>query len=295
MVALVPRGAPAAAQAPPPPSGTQPAPGEGRPNPPATPAPSPGQPAAQPDRPAPKPGEEINERRTKSSKTFATETPGKFKTQVFSQAVHFVDGHGRWADIDTTLQPTGPGRFAPKGSGIDVELAANPQDQALARLSLDKDHVIEFSMKDATRGTARAEKAKMTYPQIRPGVGLELSVQPNGIKEDIVLASKDAGDTFVFPLKLEGLTAGVDPASGDVVYTDGAGVERARTPRGFMQDSAKVPASDEGASSDAVTYRLVPNGGGVGLEVGLDRSWLDDPGPGLPGAGRSHLLPLRRR
>lgn len=199
---------------------------------PALPRPSPAaaqsQPAIAPQKdPAPKPSEEIVERRTKASKTFATDTPGRFTTKVFDQAVHYPGADGRWDDIDTTLVERGQGRFHTKGSPVEVDVAPNPDDPELARVNLDARHAIGFGMRGASRGTARPDKATMAHRGIRPGTDLELTAHPQGLKEDIVLTSGQAPDTFVFPLKLKGLTAALDSATGDVTYSDEAGTERA--------------------------------------------------------------------
>lgn len=223
-------------------------------------------------------GEELVERRTKASKTFATEHPGKFKTQVFAQPVHFPDGHGRWADIDTTLVEKIPGRLHPRAGPVSVEMASDHQDSALARVSLDADHSIEFGVQGAGTGTGHTVRATVAYKGIRPHSDLELTATPYGLKEDIVLSSPQAPDTFVFPLRLKGLTASLDAASGEVIYRDQSGKQRALTPRGFMVDSNVDPRTDEAKKSSGVTYALGDDGhGGLALTVSLDRAWLDDP------------------
>ena len=83
-----------------------------------------------------------------------------------------------------------------------------------------------------------------------------------------MLASRAAPDRFVFPLELKGLTASLDEA-GNVIYRDGAGVERARTPHGFMTDARIDPRSGEGEMSLGVSYALIPWKVGTALEVRL--------------------------
>ncbi len=113
--------------------------------------------------------------------------------------MHFRDARGRWADIDTTLELKGPGRFRPKGSGLDVDVAANHQDRSLARLSLDKDHAIEFSLTDARSGTAQADKATMAY---RDG---ELArAEPKGLRYRLLhtaarIVRRARGSPFAYP------------------------------------------------------------------------------------------------
>jgi RHS repeat-associated protein len=118
--------------------------------------------------------------------------------------------------------------------------------------------------------------AAVNYAGAKAGVDVRLTSRPDGLKEELVLASAAAGDRFVFPLELKGLTASID-GSGDVVYRDKAGAERARTPHGYMTDSSLDPLSDEPSISHGVAYALVPHGQGTALEVRLDKAWLADP------------------
>ncbi len=62
-----------------------------------------------------------------------------------------------------------------------------------------------------------------------------------------------------------------------MIYRDKAGVERARTPHGFMTDANLDSRSGEAPLSLGVDYALIPWKGGTALEVRLDRAWLDDP------------------
>jgi len=85
-------------------------------------------------------------------------------------------------------------------------------------------------------------------------------------KEELILSSADGPDRFVYPLELESLTAAVED-SGDVVYRDGDGTERARTPHGFMYDSNLDPNSGEPVISNVVSFAIIPHGGGQALEA----------------------------
>lgn len=166
-------------------------------------------------------------------------------------------------------------------TGVGVDLAKTNTQGPLARLTLDDDHAVAFSLKDAVPGSARVEDNRVTYPGVRPGVDLELTVVPDGVKDDIVLRSPAAADRFVFELDLEGLTASINQA-GDVVYTDAAGKVRAVTPHGFMADATWVPGTNQGARSEAVRYELSTVAGTTSLTVVADRAWLDDPARQYP-------------
>lgn len=180
-------------------------------------------------------------------------------------------------ETDTTLVDQGDGRFKTKRSPVELEAGRDAGDDELIRLKIDEAHSIAFGFQGAKHVSAQTEKNRVTYRGILPGVNLELAAAPSGVKEDIVLSSPNTPREYVFPLRLEGLSAAVDPATGDVVYKDAQGVERARTPHGYMEDSNVDPRADEGSKSSGVTYEVISEGNGQALKMTLDRAWLSDP------------------
>ncbi len=68
-----------------------------------------------------------------------------------------------------------------------------------------------------------------------------------------------------------------------MIYRDESGLERARTPHGYMYDANVDPRSGEAPTSYGVDFALIASGkGGTALEVTLDRAWLDDPARQYP-------------
>ena len=225
----------------------------------------------------PKDGEEIVDRRTAESRTFSTDTIGQFRTEVYTEAVNFKDpATGAYEPIDASLAESKDGVRQSKANAFVLELADDANAATVARLRLDEDHSVGFALEGAGAVKASTDDKTSTYAGAKDGVELRLTSRPDGLKEELVLASAAAGDRFVFPLELDGLSATIDDI-GDVVYRDKAGDERARTPRGFMTDAALDPLSDEAPMSTGVTYALVPHGKGTALEVTLDKEWLADP------------------
>lgn len=223
------------------------------------------------------PGEELTDRRTSTSKTFVGDAPGEFRTEIYAQPINYKDERGHWTRIDPSLGAATNGRRVSKANATTVDLAEQADDDAVGRLRLDAGTSVGFALEGAAKVKAKAEADSMTYTAIRRDSDLRLTSQGGGLKEEIVLRSSSAPSTFVFPLQLQGLTASID-GRGDVVYRDKAGAERPRTPHGYMVDSSADPrAGGEGKVSTGVTYRLVPRGMGVALEVSLDRRWLVSP------------------
>ncbi len=230
--------------------------------------------------PAPQ-GAEIVDRRTATTKTFATDRPGEFVTEISSEAVHYqADGH--WQDIDTELVAGKDGRLHNKAGAFDLSVATKATDASVARLGLDATHSVGFSLEGAANAKGKATEEATTFSGARKDTQLRLTSRPNGLKEELVLASAAAPDRFVFPLQLKGLTASID-GDGNVIYRDESGLERARTPHGYMYDANVDPRSGEAPTSYGVDFALIASGkGGTALEVTLDRAWLDDPARQYP-------------
>lgn len=222
-------------------------------------------------------GPELVDRRTARSKTFATDREGEFVTKMSPVPLHFKDAQGRWQEIGTDLVAGKDGRLHNnKANAFDASLASDANEGSLARLQLDDRHSVGFAIQNAARVKAAVGKDTVTYGRALKDADVRMTSTRTGLKDEIVLASPAAPDRFVFPLQLQGLTASID-ADGNVIYRDEAGVERARTPHGFMSDASLDPASHERPTSFGVTYALIPYGKGTALEVRLDRAWLDDP------------------
>jgi len=122
---------------------------------------------------------------------------------------------------------------------------------------MDSEHSISMKLQGADDVEGDVSRYSVTYQDARTDTDLKLTSKRNGFKEELILSSADAPDRFVYPLELEGLTAAVED-SGDVVYRDGDGLERARTPHGFMYDSNVDPNSGEPVISNGVAFAIIP-------------------------------------
>lgn len=231
-------------------------------------------------------GPELTALRTAFSKTYPlTAQPGKYHSVISAAPVHYKDAAGAWKDIDTSLVTSlADGRIRSKANAAQVDLAVLADDPVLARVTLDSDHSVAYGLQGAGTSTAAVAGSVASYANALPDVSVELTAYWAGLKEDLVLASRAAPDTFVFPLTLRGLTAHLEEGTGDIVFRDATGTERARTPHGTMEDSrpprpatADASAPPFSSRSDGVDYELVPHGAGTAIRVTLDRGWLDHP------------------
>ncbi|WP_157849764.1 LamG-like jellyroll fold domain-containing protein [Streptomyces novaecaesareae] len=229
---------------------------------------------------------ELPEKRTAQQRTFQN-ADGTFTTRSYPEPVNFRRADGSWAAIDTTLIPAGTataGRAAPVQN--DWTTTAGEQQLKLG-LTADADPLVQlqvadgisvgYSLQDAAPVQGTADGSLITYPEARPKADLTVLAGSSSFKETLVLKDATAPTEWVFPLRLQGVTASLD-ADGSVHFTDAAGTLRGRMPAGWMQDSAFTPNTEEGAITGGVTYALVQlPAGGQALKVTLDGAWLHAP------------------
>ncbi|HEX8346289.1 MAG TPA: LamG-like jellyroll fold domain-containing protein, partial [Actinoplanes sp.] len=157
---------------------------------------------------------------------------------------------------------------------------AGPADD-LARLTLPTGESVGYLLDGAAPAPAVVYESKATYPKILPQTDLELETFDAGIKETLVLHSPDAPSSWVFPLRLDGLTPR-QAASGEIELLDADGKVAVRFPKGYMVDSAVDPRSGAPAQSAKVDYELIESGGVPALRVRADEAWLRDPARRYP-------------
>ena len=201
-----------------------------------------------------------------------TNADGTQTTEFSAAPVNFRQPDGSWAPIDARLTADGAG-WRNAADAVDVRLAPRADASELVRLTLDADHEFGYSLAGANPVAGRAEQGAVTYEKVWSDVDLKLAALAGGSKETLVLRSKDAPSSFLFPLTLRGLTA--RESDGQIVLADAAGNSRAVIPAGFMQDAAT-------AMSTGVGYRLETVNGRPALRVTLDENWLKDPARKFP-------------
>ncbi|MFE3874197.1 LamG-like jellyroll fold domain-containing protein [Kitasatospora sp. NPDC059146] len=218
---------------------------------------------------------EVTGARTSTTSVF--ENPDGTKTmRVYSQPVHFRKPDGTWENIDTGLSRGRDGRWAEAANDQALSFSPSADGSALIDWTLDTGHRISYTLRGAKPVAATAAANTLTYPAALADSDVVYNTLAQGIKESLVLHSTSAPTTWVFPLNTTGLSASLD-SSGNVRFTDEAGKVRMTIPHGYMEDSALDPHSGEGATSDAVTYKLTTVDGKSALQMDLDTAWLKDP------------------
>ncbi|MFD3530054.1 LamG-like jellyroll fold domain-containing protein [Streptomyces sp. NPDC058664] len=206
---------------------------------------------------------------------------GSTTVRHYPGRTNFKGADGTWKAIDTSLTEDKDGRLQQTANSLDVEFAPDAADKALASVDFGKGRSLAYSLRDAakTEPTLDAD-GTLTYAGVLPDTDVQLVPLAEGFKENIVLRSPQAENSWVFPLDLEGLTPRV-AADGDVEFTDADGKVTATIPHAYMEDSKVDPRSGDPAQSRAVTYELTTVDGKAdgqpALRMTADRAWLDDP------------------
>lgn len=236
---------------------------------------------------------EITEKRQENTKYFLM-SDGSFMAAQYSGPVHYVDSEGEWTDYDNSLSETEATQeqadlfgeselymtgneadnvvFAPKSNSNtlvsyeakDYPISLNYQSAKKSYIKVN-DEELELKGNDAYL-TLPDVSQEVLYEDVFSDVDLQYIVNPGEIKENIILKSKEAENTFTVNYNIGVLTADVVDShtinlmSGEeVIYTISAP---------YMYDAA-------GAMSEAVTLTVNKNKNGkLRVVVTADSEWL---------------------
>ena len=218
---------------------------------------------------------------TTAQSDFYQNADGSYTRKVWSVPVNYQTSAGTWAPIDETLVPGSAGRWQEKANSVAVSFAAAGGGTTLASLAVPGGaQQVGFSLAGAGDVAAAASGSAVSYQGILPDTDVTETATANGLSEALTLDSAAAGNTWVFPLTLKGLTPTLDRGSVDL--TDAAGTVVAVIPPATARSGPVNLASPDSQASSQLTYQLITEDGAPALEMTLDRSWLDAAGRVFP-------------
>jgi RHS repeat-associated protein len=195
---------------------------------------------------------------------------GTYTREVSQSPVNFRGANGEWQSIDPKLT-TGGDRLGQRTNRLGLEFARTADDPMLVSASFDGVGYA-YGLQGAAAVAAQAGEYTVTYSEALPGTDLVLESRGSAVKESLVLRERGTATSWVFPLRLDGLTPALD-SSGGVVLTDKSGAVKGRIPPGLMHDAKFDPKTGEFTTSNAVRYELADGA----LKVTADAAWLADP------------------
>ncbi|MFD9303250.1 LamG-like jellyroll fold domain-containing protein [Streptomyces sp. NPDC060048] len=202
---------------------------------------------------------------------------GSTTVRHFPGRANFKAGDGTWKPIDTGLVADTDGRLQERSNSLDVEFAPNAADRRLASIDFGSGRSLAYALGGAAKAAPSvAANGTVSYAGVLPDTDVQLVPLAEGFKENLVLRSAKAANSWTFLLDVEGLTPRI-AADGDVEFTDADGKVTATIPHAFMEDSKIDPRSGDAAQSRAVGYELTSVDGKPALRMTADRAWLDAP------------------
>jgi large repetitive protein len=211
---------------------------------------------------------------------------GSYTRKVFGSPVNYRTSSGTWAPISEALVKGVGGRWREKANSVGASFAVGSSavagsGQALATLSSSGGaQSVSFSLAGGAPVTGTVSGSSVTYRAVLPGTDVTETATGAGISESLTLHSANAGTSWVFPLKLTGLTASLH--GGSVDLTDGAGKVVWVIPPAVARSGPAGRAGTGAQASSVLAYHLVTSGGGPALEMTLSKSWLDVRGRVFP-------------
>ena len=209
--------------------------------------------------------------RTEFSQTFANPS-GTMTLQETITPVRARRADGAWAPVDATLRGRPDGTIAPVSSAVDVAFSGGGSGP-LASLVRDGDRV--------TLGwpgvlpVPALSGATATYADVLPGVDLQLTAQPLGFSDLLIVKRADAASNPALrTVRLALATTGVSlraTAAGGLTAVDGVDQEVFGAPAASMWDAS-------GASRAPVGVRVSPGE----LDLLPDQAMLASPNTHFP-------------
>lgn len=170
---------------------------------------------------------ELTDKRTETSKEFLLDNGTKLVAE-YNQPIHYKNGKGNWVDFNNSMKDTKSsdtdGEFESQSSDVSVKLSKKAKKNNMIKLSA-KDYAINWGYDGANMSTAENVKSdkklsgndKFTtltnltsetyYKDVFKNVDLQYFVSGGGVKENIIIKSKDAQNEFDILYKINNLTA----------------------------------------------------------------------------------------
>lgn len=219
---------------------------------------------------------EIEASRTADSKTYLM-SDGSYRLDLCAQPVHYKDESGQWEDIDPTLVQTPEyGVSEVKASDYDIQIASDDVTETPMSVSHDG-WTFGMDLVGGEQSQMMAIGDQAFYPLAMTDTSLVYETGGNAVKDTLVLASKNAPDTFTFHMKLDGLSLHQSVSGPGFVLLDAKGKRAGRIDPLTVFDSALDAAGQPRAVCTSASVSVAPAADGVNVTYHVPREWMDDP------------------
>jgi hypothetical protein len=222
---------------------------------------------------------EVTSMDTEASTTWAN-PDGSLTTDYSTTPVRMRADDGSWTPIATKVSaPAADGSLSVADNPLAPTFAA---DAASARaVTVDTDRgSLSMGLKGAGHAEVVGKGSTASYDDVLPGTDLVYEVQPDAVKESIVV-SDASRSSWTFQVNTRGLTPAQDD-SGSLVFTDGKRHTVLTIPAALAWDSAGRKGVREPSTTSARLSYAAEAGGGWLVTVSVDPAWLADPARVFP-------------
>ena len=213
---------------------------------------------------------------------------GSYKAIVYPQPIHYEE-NGEWRDIDNTLSlDESVGGYTNSASDFTVTFAKKSSSKKLVEIKTD-DYKLSWGFVGSNNNKSAKKKTKVTsdditalnelsdglyYNDIYNDVDVEYILQSKTLKENIILKTRDAQQTFELELKLNKATAVLNSdRTVSIILSDGT--EAAKFAAPYMYDANGVQNTD-------VAVSLSGSGNKYTLTLTPSKEWLNDENRAYP-------------
>lgn len=220
---------------------------------------------------------------------------GTFQAIAYSHPVHELDENGQWQDIDFSLslsQTRGVSTYENKAAGVSFPTTYTQGQPILSLFGEGNSIEMTFLAPAAAvkRGASATSAARVSnptntfrtiqeaseatfsstlvYEDVLPDVDFEYIVEPDGVKENIVVNTRKSSYCYEFCLQLENLVPELEPEGSVAIFDPATGELRYAIPAPIMYDGAYTV-------SEAVRYQLSGSDGNYTLTVIADEEWIN--------------------
>ncbi|WP_052948028.1 DNRLRE domain-containing protein [Aneurinibacillus tyrosinisolvens] len=218
---------------------------------------------------------ELTSKRTKYSTRYLN-PDGSFTEQIFSEPQFYQDpADKKWKKIDNNLKANTkkPGKHKNTANDFTASLADQADGSELVSAEKDgKSLALVPLQANSVKGIVKGNE--ITYPGLFKDTDVRYKVQGGGVKEDLILQSASAQNTFTYEVKLDGLKPLVEK-DGTITFTDAKGKKQWFLAKPFMTDA-------NGKYSNKVSLTLREAGGKTYVDVATDPAFLQNPATKYP-------------
>ena len=228
---------------------------------------------------------EVENLRTQDKKVFRM-SDGTFLAAIYNQPVHFLR-EGQWVDIDNTVtqgvDENGEAVLENAENSFKIKFANKAKDKKLVSLKKGTDK-ISWALVGSKKVAAKAENndsepqkattlnklnGVVTYENILLDTDLKYTLTPLKIKEDIIIKSVNAPDSFTFNYEFKNLTYKKTQENTVKLYDENSGETVFSIDAPFMYDAA-------GNTSSEISITVTESKKGFELTITPSKEWLSD-------------------